>query len=148
MSLSDIRRVSTLNCPECGKETSAWFSLLVPGGWGPEHYVCHNPYCTVDQFTSDGKVIARKEARTVPTRRRIAMEKLRIFWKSIVWLKWASVAVGLWNVLDGIGSIIFYYYQSPFEHLVRLLRALSGILLLRIALCWRKCVCEEEDEDD
>lgn len=40
------------------------------------------------------------------------------------------VVIGLWLVIDGLGSIALYEDQSPIEHLVRIIRALCGITLI------------------
>jgi len=37
--------------------------------------------------------------------------------------------IGAWLVIDGIGSIILYEKQSMIEHLLRIVRALSGAAL-------------------
>lgn len=41
------------------------------------------------------------------------------------------VAVGLWLALDGVGSMLYYYYQPVFpDHLVRVVRAIIGVILI------------------
>jgi len=41
--------------------------------------------------------------------------------------------LGIWLVIDGVGSIIFYHKQTLKEHLIRVIRAGVGVTL--IALC-------------
>lgn len=42
--------------------------------------------------------------------------------------------LGIWLVIDGVGSIIFYHKQTLKEHLIRVIRAGAGVTL--IALCF------------
>jgi hypothetical protein len=51
----------------------------------------------------------------------------------------AAVAVflfclGIWNVVDGIGSIIEYEYESLLEQAVRVVRACLGAIAIIVAV--------------
>jgi len=45
---------------------------------------------------------------------------------------WLIQPIGVGLVMDGIGSIILYWDQKPIEHLVRVLRACGGLILILI----------------
>jgi len=53
----------------------------------------------------------------------------------LLWIYcWIILAgLGIWLIIDGIGSIIKYESQSYIEHLVRVIRTIIGILLIIIA---------------
>ena len=52
-------------------------------------------------------------------------------------IKWLVVKLlGLWVVIDGIVSIIYYLDQSLLEHFFRLLRIAAGLILIYLA--WGK----------
>jgi len=44
-------------------------------------------------------------------------------------MNWPIIIAGLWYIVDGIGSIIIYQKQSNLEHLLRIIRALGGVVL-------------------
>jgi hypothetical protein len=44
------------------------------------------------------------------------------------------VAFGLWLIIDGVGSIIKYHYQTIPEHLVRVIRATVGVAIIIIGI--------------
>jgi len=47
--------------------------------------------------------------------------------------RYLIAGLGIWLVIDGVGSIIFYHKQTLQEHLIRAIRAGVGVTL--IALC-------------
>lgn len=48
--------------------------------------------------------------------------------------RWLTVLVlGAWVALDGAGSILVYWGQSPLEHAVRLGRVCAGLMLVYLA---------------
>lgn len=63
--------------------------------------------------------------------------------------KWLNLNImaffgGIWCVLDGVGSIAVYWNQSPLEHLVRIVRALVGVLLISFT---KKRIMDREEYD-
>lgn len=43
-----------------------------------------------------------------------------------------ALAAAMWNVFDGMCSILYYRGQSPREHLVRVIRIAFGFLLISV----------------
>ena len=50
----------------------------------------------------------------------------------MVMFDWLIRPIGFLIMVDGIGSIILYWNQKPIEHLVRVLRACGGLILILI----------------
>ena len=50
-----------------------------------------------------------------------------------IWRIWLIQIIGFGLIIDGVGSIIKYWGQTRIEHLVRVLRACAGFILILIA---------------
>ena len=44
------------------------------------------------------------------------------------------LCLGVWNAVDGVGSIIEYEYESALEQLVRVVRACLGAIAIIVAV--------------
>lgn len=51
----------------------------------------------------------------------------------------AAFLCGLWVIADGVGSIVVYWSQSLLEHLVRVVRIVTGVyMVVFVRMAWKE----------